>query len=131
MLRRAIPIATLSLAAAALFFALWPVVADAPWEEEKPQWDSGALIRPTPTGSVPAFNDSDVRRIVQADVAANRSWPAGAKRILCVSANYVSGNGLWVVKCQYYPCEEPNADCPDDFTSRSYVFDDATGHLVD
>ena len=40
MLTRAALIAALSLAATALFFALWPVVADAPWEDE--------IVIPTP-----------------------------------------------------------------------------------
>ena len=40
MLTHAALIAALSLAATALFFALWPVVADAPWEDE--------IVIPTP-----------------------------------------------------------------------------------
>ena len=115
-------VATSIIAVTASVFAIWPLVADAPWED-----DAVEVI----TESSHAFDASDVVRIVQAEVAANESWPTDARTVLCRSAEYVSGNGMWVVECDY---REEKAD--DEMVgklvgTRSYVFDDSTGEVVD
>lgn len=78
MLRRVPSIAALSLAAAALFFALWPVLADAPWEsstEVVPTSRPAFSPKPAPTSSLTADrrNCGEIRGTQYRSVT-ERSW---------------------------------------------------------
>ena len=118
-------IATSTIAIAASVFAIWPVVTDAPWEDEAAVV-AAPTAPPPPTVSRAAFSTSDVLHVVQAEVATRGSFSPGMAWIRCVSATYRPANGKWVVSCDF----SSERGGPSDL-SRSYVFDDATGHLVD
>ena len=80
------------------------------------------------TISTPAanFTEFDAVRLTQAKVAENsRSWPADTHWVRCTSASYRSGNGLWVVTCEF----RTNKDDPTPVSTKTYAFDDHTGQV--
>ena len=120
---------TFAIAVTASVFAVWASVADAPWEDSP----APPPVESEPVSAAdrePAFNASDVVRIVQAEVGSNdSSWPAGARSMRCVSADFLPGNGKWVVKCEYFDRDSDSADTDSPFATSSYVMDDETGHI--
>ena len=115
---------TFAIAVTASVFAIWPVVADAPWLS-----DGGDAKLVAENGA--AFRENEVARIVQAEVAANASFPSQARTVECFNADYVPGNGKWVVECAYRGLKADDELIGPLISTRSYVFDDATGLLVD
>ena len=116
---------TSTIAVTASVFAIWPAVGDAPWED-----DTAPAIEVIAESSH-AFAANDVVHIVQADVAANESWPLDARTVYCHTAEYVSGNGMWVVECDYREDKADDEMVGKLIGTRSYVFDDSTGEVID
>ena len=89
-----------------------PVVGNAPWESE------------AESGREAAFNTREVVRIVQAELDRNRPLPSLAAVVRCTEATYLIDNGKWIVECRFNTAGTLRA-------TGTYVFDDATGRLVD
>ncbi len=117
-------VATFAVAVTASVFAIWPVVADAPWEDEAESEREAA------------FNAGEIIKIAQAQVEdGDLPWPVDAyggraRSVQCIEAKYLVDNGKRIVECQFRAFGTLPQDAPV-FATRSYVFDDATGRLVD
>ncbi len=81
-----------------------------------------------------AFLLSDVLELTQQQVVDGTyplgpfTWPADAKYILCLSAQFQPENLLWIVRCKFYdadPLLQGNV-----VEEKSYIFDDATGQVM-
>lgn len=83
---------------------------------------------PTPTPRIARanFTEQDVIGLSQPAVAG-LPFPTDTDWMRCVDASFRPGNGKWVVTCNYYKNRE-------DLTAeqtRTYLFDDNTGELVE
>ncbi len=96
-----------AVAVTASVFAIWPVVADAPWEDD--------------ARSEPAFTRTQAMRLTQDAVAT--SFPQNPT-LSCFDAEYISGNDTWLVKCEIRI--DPRRTFP---TTLTYVLDDQTGRV--
>ncbi len=97
--------------------AIWPVVADAPWEETK--------VVEVERVITPAFTSADVLRLAQTQVA-NLDFPSGTNWVRCTQASYREANQIWVVTCDF----RVNRDDLQPTYSRTYTFNDRTGQLA-
>lgn len=81
---------------------------------------------PVPTRLAgPVFLASDVLNLTRAQVEEADVFPSDTRWVSCVRATYWSGNGVWVVECEF---RVNRTDDPE--VTRSYTFDDRTGNLL-
>ena len=73
---------------------------DAPPTPPPTQTKSKPIVSPTEEAG-PAFSVRDVLALAQSDLA-ERPFPGGTRFVLCLDAEYRSGNHLWIVGCGYY-----------------------------
>ena len=89
---------------------------------------------PTPTPVHPNFSEFDVLQLVQSDLAG-RPFPGETRFVICLTANYRSGNKTWIVRCGFYTSLSdfvgPNIQ-PDRLADHfiSLIFNDETGRVV-
>ena len=89
---------------------------------------------PTPTPVHANFSEFDVLELVQSDLAG-RPFPGETRFVICLTANYRSGNKTWIVRCGYYTSLSdfvgPNLQ-PDRLADHfiSLIFNDDTGRVV-
>ena len=117
MSRWVIPLTTLLVGAAIAVGATLGVTR--PWQSEH-------VGLPTPAAGElePAFSELEIMRLTTQQVT-NLPFPTGTQWVSCTRAVYRSGNGMWVVDCDYR-AEKTNM-LP--MFTRTYTVSDQTGKL--
>jgi len=109
-------LAFVGLSLGATTVVVWSVLADAPWED----------ARQTVVADEPSLSGVDAINLALTQISELGRFPGDTKLVRCVSADYRSGNHLWIVKCEF---RKYTADSSPRAT-LTYSLDDRTGQLV-